>query len=138
MFHHDDGDDEGKGLPIQNVREEDYAPIITVIDEWWGGRHMGDMLPKLFFQHFQETSFVVEENDTVVAFLVGLVSQACPDQAYVHFVGVHPDCRHRALAKDLYKRLFAIVRERGCTQVHAVTSPINKGSISFHTRWDSR
>ncbi len=38
----------------------DYEPILSVLNDWWGGRNMSDMLPKLFFVHFRETSFVAE------------------------------------------------------------------------------
>ncbi|MHB1954268.1 MAG: GNAT family N-acetyltransferase, partial [Sulfobacillus sp.] len=88
----------------------------------------------LFFQHFQETSYVVEENGQIIAFLIGFVSQTHPEQAYVHFVGVHPDYRKHGLAKELYDMFLAAVQARGCTEVHAVTSPVNKGSIAFHTK----
>ena len=74
-------------MESRNICEQDYAPAITVIDDWWGGHHMADMLPKLFFQHFQETSFAVEDNHQIVAFLIGFVSQTYPEQAYIHFVG---------------------------------------------------
>lgn len=121
-------------MQIRKIGEQDYAPIIKVIDEWWGGRHMADMLPKLFFQHFQDTSFVVEEDDHIVAFLVGLLSQTYPEQAYIHFVGVHPEYRKHGLAKQLYERFFETVQRKGCTEVRCVTSPVNKTSIAFHTR----
>lgn len=54
---------------------------------------MADMLPKLFFQHFEETSFAIHESGHVVAFLIGFVSQTHPEQAYIHFIGVHQDYR---------------------------------------------
>lgn len=56
----------GIHLQIRNVKEGDYAPVIGVINDCWG-RNMADILPKLFFQHFQDTSFVVEENDRIAA-----------------------------------------------------------------------
>jgi hypothetical protein len=61
-------------MEIRHVKEDDYDSIISVINDWWGGREMADMLPKLFFQHFQHTSFVCEEKNTIVGFLVGFVS----------------------------------------------------------------
>ena len=121
-------------VEFRNIREEDYLPIIRVIDDWWDGRHMADMLPRLFFQHFQETGFVVTDGDRIVGFLVGFVSQTHPSQAYIHFVGVHPDYRKQGLGKALYEKFFATVQERGCSEVHAVTSPVNKASIEFHIR----
>ncbi|WP_067929327.1 GNAT family N-acetyltransferase [Alicyclobacillus shizuokensis] len=120
-------------MQLRNIREQDYGPIISVIDHWWGGRRMADMLPRLFFQHFQDTSFVVEENGRIIAFLVGFVSQSQPEQAYIHFVGVHPEFRQRGLACQLYDRFFAVVRERGCREVRCITSPANQSSIAFHT-----
>lgn len=119
---------------IRPIEATDYAPIIAVLDSWWGGRHMADMLPRLFFVHFRETSFVAEQDGTRVAFLVGFVSQTYPTQAYIHFVGVHPDYRKQGIGEQLYTRFFESVKARGCDEVHCVTSPVNKGSIAFHTR----
>src|SRR5262249_25510533 len=34
---------------IRHAEPSDYGRVITVIDEWWGGRRMAPMLPKLFF-----------------------------------------------------------------------------------------
>ncbi|KIV59694.1 hypothetical protein TS64_01700 [Aneurinibacillus migulanus] len=84
--------------------------------------------------HFKDTSFVLEENDEIVAFLVGFVSQAYRQQAYIHFIGVHPDYWKQNAAKQLYDIVFQKVKQCGCTEVHCVTSPINKGSIAFHTK----
>lgn len=120
-------------MKIRNITEEDYGAIISVIDDWWDGRRMADMLPKLFFQHFQDTSYVVEEDRQIVAFIIGFISQTFPEQAYIHFVGVHPKHRSCGLARQLYDQFFYAAKDRGCTEVRSVTSPINKGSIAFHT-----
>jgi len=95
---------------------------------------MAGKLPRLFFRHFGDTSFVVEEDGEIVAFLVGFVSQGVPGEAYIHFVGVHPEHRGRGIGARLYGLFFDAVRVRGCTRVRCVTSPANKGSIAFHER----
>lgn len=124
-------------VDIRNVRDLDYETAIGLMDTWWGGRHMADMLPRLFFQHFQDTSFVAVEREgdkRIVGFLVGFVSQTHPSEAYVHFVGVHPEYRKRGLGRTLYDRFFEVARGRGCGVVRCVTSPVNKDSIAFHLR----
>jgi predicted GNAT superfamily acetyltransferase len=103
-----------------------------VLDEWWGGRDMVDMLPRLFFIHFRDTSFVAERDDELAAFLVGFLSQSAPDEAYVHFVGVSPSERGTGLGRELYERFFAAARAQGRTRVRCVTSPVNSGSLAFH------
>ena len=95
---------------------------------------MAAMLPKLFFVHFHDTSFVAEEDGELAGFLCGFLSQTYPDQAYVHFVGVAPDHRKSGLASELYERFFEAARAAGRTSVHCVTSPENTGSVAFHTR----
>ena len=121
-------------MDIRPISERDHAPIIAVVNEWWGGRQMAGLLPRLFFAHFQDTSFVVEEDGQIIAFLIGFVSQSRPGQAYIHFVGIHPEQRKRGLGRQLYELFFKTVRARGCNSVRCITAPINSGSIAFHRR----
>lgn len=120
-------------MHFRHVRESDYTSVISVIDEWWDGRQMADMLPRLFFQYFQDTSFIVENDHEMIGFLIGFVSQTHPQQAYIHFIGVHPGYRKAKIAKRLYERFFDKVKESGCEVVRCITSPVNKTSIAFHT-----
>ena len=121
-------------MNIRPISERDHAPIVAVVDEWWGGRQMAALLPRLFFAHFQDTSFAIEADGQVIAFLIGFVSQTDPRQAYIHFVGIHPAQRKRGLGKQLYQRFFETVASRGCESVRCITAPINSGSIAFHRR----
>lgn len=117
-------------LVIRHAEPSDYPRLIAVVDDWWGGRPMSGMLPKLFFVHFRDTSFVSEEDDELAGFLCGFRSQTYEEEAYVHFVGVDPARRGSGLGRDLYERFFAAVAPR--TIVRAVTSPVNKRSVAFH------
>src|SRR5690349_24491190 len=119
---------------IRPIRPSDYRPVIAVIDDWWGGRHMADMLPRLFFEHFTDTSFAAERDGELAGFLVGFRSQSRPGEAYIHFVGIHPGERGHGLGRELYERFFDAARAGGCDRVRAVTSPVNRGSIGFHQR----
>lgn len=119
---------------LRSVHESDYKVVISVVDEWWGGRHMADMLPKLFFRHFKDTSLIAEEDGELVGFLIGFISQSYVDEAYIHFVGIHPDYRKKGIGRKLYSAFFEKVAKKGCKAVHSVTSPVNKVSINFHTR----
>lgn len=121
-------------MQIRQATADDHAVIAPRIDDWWGGRRMADMVPRLFFTHFSTTSLVAEDDGEVVGFLVGLLSQSRPDEAYVHFVGVHPGYRGQGVARRLYDELFTRVRALGRTRVRCVTSPVNRASIAFHTR----
>jgi ribosomal protein S18 acetylase RimI-like enzyme len=119
-------------VQIRQIRPSDYRPVISVIDGWWDGRHMADMLPHLFFEHFTDTSFAAERDGELIGFLVGLLSQSRPGEAYIHFVGVHPAERGRGLGRQLYQHFFAAAQARGAGLVRAVTAPVNHGSIRFH------
>jgi ribosomal protein S18 acetylase RimI-like enzyme len=94
---------------------------------------MTPVLPKLFFLHFEGTSFVAEDADgKLVAFLIGFLSQTDPDEAYIHFVGVAPEQRGSGVGRKLYERFFEAVRAEGRGVVRCVTSPSNTTSIAFH------
>ncbi len=120
---------------------DDQRRVLAVMDAWWAG-FQGDagslqrslLLPRLFFQHFTDSSFLVERDDgALVAFLVGFVSQSQPEVAYIHFVGVDPSVRRRGVGVSLYHRFFRLATARGCRRVRCVTSPGNAASLAFHT-----
>jgi ribosomal protein S18 acetylase RimI-like enzyme len=91
-------------------------------------------LPRLFFQHFNDTSFIIEKSGALIAFLIGFISQSEPRAGYIHFVGVHPEHRRAGLGHALYERFFELARARGAREVLSITAPANTGSVAFHTR----
>lgn len=120
-------------MKLRQLRPDDYDLVIANLDDWWGGRHMRPRLQRFFFDHFFETGFALEDEGDLIGFLVGFISPASPDQGYIHFVGVSPGRRGEGLGRLLYESFFELARGRGCTSVHAVTSPVNANSVAFHT-----
>ncbi len=91
------------------------------------------MLPRLFFVHFEGTSFVVDAEDGQLAgFLIGFLSQTADNEAYIHFVGVDPERRGEGIGTSLYERFFDEARAHGRSVARCVTSPQNEASIAFH------
>ncbi len=120
-------------ITVRHAKPSDYGRVIGRINVWWGGRDMAPVLPKLFFLHFEGTSFVAEDEDgDLVGFLCGFLSQTNADEAYIHFVGITPDHRGEGLGRTLYERFFSEVLAQGRTVVRCVTSPVNQGSVAFH------
>jgi GNAT superfamily N-acetyltransferase len=125
------------GLILRYARSADHARIIKVLKTWWGGRDLTPLLPRLFLDHFGNTSFVVEEavaGSPLVAFLVGFLSPARAEEGYIHFVGVAPVHRGRGIGAHLYERFCDLCRENGRLMVRSCTSPVNKTSVAFHRK----
>ena len=113
--------------------EADHPRLIGQVDDWWGGRGVHAMLPRVWFQHFNGTSWVAEDADgRLVGFLVGFMSPEHPDRAYIHMVGTSPNHRRSGLGRRLYERFFEDVRARGAQRVTAITWPGNRISVGFH------
>ena len=75
----------------RHARPRDCERVLAVIDEWWGRPTTNSYLPHVFFSHLASTSFVLEACDgELVGFLLGFLSEARPDEACVHMIGVHP------------------------------------------------
>ena len=119
-------------ITLRTATPADYDPIIAVVDDWWG-RPIRHALPRVFLDHFYATSTVAEADGALAGFLIAFLSPSEPDQAYIHFVGVHPDRRGEGLARVLYERFFAVAAADGRRQVHAITAAVNTRSIAFHT-----
>ena len=123
-----------KSLSIRNSEPSDHNRIISVLKDWWGGRDLTWMLPKLFLIHFYNTSFIIEKDDELIAFLIGFLSQSNTDEGYIHFAGVHPDYRGIGIGEYLYEQFYKVCKENKRDTIRACTSPVNKGSIEFHKR----
>ena len=120
-------------LTFRRPTEADHPVIVGLIDEWWGGRRLRHLLPRLWLQHFTGTSWVAETPEGRLAgFLIGFMSPDRPDEAYVHMAGIHPNRRRHGLGRALYERFIDDVRARGVLKVTAVTWPGNKTSLAFH------
>lgn len=121
-------------LAFRRPTETDHPAIVAVIDDWWGGRQMHQLLPRLWFQHFTGTSWLAETaQGRPAGFLVGFISPDDPTTAYVHMVGTDPNLRRQALGRALYQHFLDDVAERGAVRVRAITWPGNRVSVAFHT-----
>jgi predicted GNAT superfamily acetyltransferase len=117
---------------LRTARAADYDRIIAVVDDWWG-RPVQRALPRLFLDHFHDTSFVAERSGgELTGFLVGFCSPAQRECAYIQFVGVAPQQRRSGLARLLYEAFFQMAAKDGRRVVRAVTAPVNSKSIAFH------
>jgi predicted GNAT superfamily acetyltransferase len=120
------------GIFIRAARASDYDTIIAVVDDWWE-RPVHRALPRLFLDHFHDTSFIAERSGGELAgFLVGFGSPAQRDCAYIQFVGVAPEERRSGLARLLYQAFFEMAAKDSRRVVRAVTAPANSASIAFH------
>ena len=136
----------GLALPpswsVRHPHPDDHARVQAVLGRWWAGfgseagvRERAALLPRLFLEHFTDTSYLIEDDDgQLAAFLIGFLSPSRPGMAYVHFVGVDPAAQRAGLGRWLYARFCAAATARGAREVGCITSPGNRDSIAFHTR----
>ncbi len=122
------------GLTIRHAQPRDWQPVTDAMPRWWGGRDLRAMLPRVFFEHFRDTSFVAEYEERPVAFLVGFLCPSHDDEAYVHFVGVDPPGGARGWHETCTGASADAARAAGRSRVRAVTSVVNRDSLAFHQR----
>ncbi|MCK7622989.1 GNAT family N-acetyltransferase [Streptomyces sp. RS10V-4] len=134
------------GLTPRRPTPADHARIQVALAEWWGGlggaagaQQRQLLVPRLFLQHFADTSVLAERPDgTLHAFLIGFLSQSDPETAYIHFVGVCPDGKRSGVGSALYAWFFGLARSAGRSRVRCITGPNNRDSIAYHTRMGFR
>ena len=123
------------GEPIWRTAEpNDAEAVVAAIDEWWPGLHMVHAVCPQLFEHFGDTCVIVEDDDGLIGFLVGFMSQRFPDAGYVHYAGVRPERRGSGLGAEMYARFAQTTRGRGRSEVLAETGAWNVKSIAFHRR----
>ena len=125
---------EPTSLTFRRPVEDDHPRVVGVVDEWWGGRRMRALLPRLWFQHFTGTSWIAEDDQGRLAgFVVAFISQDDPSTGYIHMVAADPNRRRGGVGRALYQHVFDDLGARGVARVKAVTWPGNRQSVAFHT-----
>ncbi len=134
-------------LRFRRPTEADHAPIVHLVDDWWGGRPVRRLLPRFWFRHFASTSWIAEvaaaddaddagqaggRAGTVAGFLVGFVSPDHPDEAFVHLAATNPNLRRRGIGRALYERFCDDVRARGVQRVTTTVWPGDRVAVDFH------
>jgi ribosomal protein S18 acetylase RimI-like enzyme len=125
---------EPTSITFRRPVEDDHLHVVGVVDEWWGGRRMRALLPRLWFQHFTGTSWIAEDDQGRLAgFVVAFISQDDPSTGYIHMVAADPNRRRGGVGRALYQHVFDDLGARGVVRVKAVTWPGNRQSVAFHT-----
>jgi len=120
-------------VALRRPTEGDHRFLVGVVDDWWGGRKLHHLLPRLWLQHFTGTSWIADDREgRIIGFLVGFISPDHPEVAYIHLVATSPNHRGAGLGRTLYERFFEDVRGQGVRRVNAITWPGNRTSVAFH------
>jgi GNAT superfamily N-acetyltransferase len=118
-------------MNITRFTKADYDQILAELADFWGHDRNRALHHPMFINEFRDSAYVIRDNDTVVAYLLGFIAQAEPT-GYIHLVGVRRTHRQLGLARRLYHHFTAFAVSRGCTALKAITTPENAVSIRFH------
>lgn len=121
-----------QGLTFRRPTEADHATVAAIVDEWWAGRRIRRLLPRLWFRHFGSTSWIAETPDGRLAgFLVGFVSPDHPAEALVHMAATNPNLRRRGVGRALVARFADDVAARGVARAGAAVGPDDRVAVEF-------
>jgi ribosomal protein S18 acetylase RimI-like enzyme len=107
------------------------AELLAAHDDFWDGRDTRSLLAPQWFRQFSGYGLLARAGDRPVGYLLGVVTAA--GIGYVNAVAVRSGYRRTGLGRRLWTVFAARAAQAGATEVQAITSPGNLGSIAFHT-----
>ncbi len=115
----------------RGITKLDYDEIVQVMDQWWGGPAGTKALP-IFFYEFGSYALIAEEDQKMIGFLLGFMTDRQPRIGYVHLLGIHPQFRLRGVARALYEDFERRAHAHGASRIKCITTQGNEGSVHFH------
>lgn len=120
------------GVEFVRPTEADYDTLITVVDEWWAGRPVRRLLPRLWLRHFAGWSWLARlDGDRLVGFAIGLPSPGLPDTVALHLLGVDPNHRRRGIGRGLAARLADDATAAGANRIETVIATGDPVAVAF-------
>lgn len=117
--------------PIINCTYPDFLQILTDIEDFWGSRRTLSFHHPMFVNEFGNTAFVIKNNEKVIAYLFGFLSQT-EQTGYVHLIAVRQSHQNKGFGKQLYRHFIEFLKNIGIQNLKAITTPTNEKSINFH------
>jgi len=121
-------------LKIRNVREEDFIKIAELSRKCNPMATERNSIYHLFTKFFSGTSFVAEESQGIIGFILGFLSQDNPREAYIHLLCVHPNHRREGVASNLLEKFINEVKKKEIERISLITKPVNRRAISFYKK----
>ncbi len=120
-----------------NLTPDELNYILEHFLDFWDHEEPKVRHHPMFVREFADCSLALRDGDTLVGYLLGIVSSAKgPDGkpwAYIHMVAVRRSHRRRGLAERLYAEFEELARSRGCSLLRATAATHNKQTYAFHT-----
>lgn len=131
--------DHSANIRLRRPTGADYLGIAGVVDDWWDGKVLQGLLPRLWFRHFAGTSWVAEIADprlgagapTVAGFLIGFVSPADPAIGVIQALGVDPRRRRIGIGRALVEAFATDASTAGATILETLIWPGNRRALPF-------
>ncbi len=118
-------------MEITQCTKADFDQIVAENEDFWGHDRVKNLHNPVYLYEFGNTAYVIREGEKVVGYLFGLFSQTEP-VAYVKFIGVRQSHQKRGIGRKLYEHFTKFAKTKGYTELKAITSPANLGSVAFH------
>lgn len=122
---------------ISSCGRSEFTQILENIAGFWGSEdterlnRISILHHPLFIHEFPNCSFVIKHNETVVAYLLGLVSETT-STGYIHMISCLPDHRRNGYAKQLVNHFSEFCKSKEYKYIKAITSVTNSESQAFH------
>lgn len=121
---------------IRNAEERDFLQISQLAENCSPMATERNSIYHIFVKFFNKTSLVVEdiENNTVIGFLLGFISQDKTNEAYVHLLCIDQSLRGEGLALKILDTFIQRVSSMGCNRISLISKPSNKRAIKFYLK----
>lgn len=118
---------------ISVCSHEDFLQIVSEIEGFWGSNRTLSYHHPMFIHEFGDTAIVIKQNEKVVGYLFGFISQK-ERLGYVHLIGVRQEFQKKGIGRRLYNHFIDVLKLKGIYELKAITTPTNESSIIFHSR----
>src|SRR5882757_6923303 len=118
------------GIEITSAGVADYHQVLADHPRYWGDRDLRSLHLVALVHECASTCLVARADDGIRGYIFGFVTPE--GTGYVHLIATRDDSRGTGLGRRLYAAFAEAAERHGASQLKAITSIQNAGSIAFH------
>lgn len=123
---------------IKNPKGNDYLKIHELTGRLEGLVQHPVHFYSIMTRYFGNSFFIIREEDEIIGFTWGFVSQTDKDVFFLWQIGLDKQYRGRKLAQKLVGRLMDFAENNDCKKIHATVETDNIASARMFEKMDFR
>ena len=115
-------------INIRNPKESEFEKIYNFVSRCKPLESYGDHFYRIMLRYFNNTCLIAEEENNILGFILGVISQTDPKSYFLWQIGVNPEVQGQGIGRKMLEHIEIELKRKNINRIELTIDPENKAS----------